>query len=153
MKYKLINNQTKEEHLCDKITIDGFNYYVNDGIQLGSNNVWVATKSRVFKFEVHMAVIKTNMPRLIIATNNPNIDIPKVINNSNLILLYNKEQCIGFEVGYRESQKTHPFSEEDTVNFAKHMLLMSDNERKSMQLDLHLKLWKEQQTKTVYYES
>lgn len=28
MKYKLINNQTKKETLCDKVTIDGFDYYV-----------------------------------------------------------------------------------------------------------------------------
>jgi len=30
MKYKLINKQTGEEHLCNKVTIDGFNYYVSD---------------------------------------------------------------------------------------------------------------------------
>ena len=29
-KYKLINTTTKEEHLCDKVTIDGFDYYVSD---------------------------------------------------------------------------------------------------------------------------
>ena len=31
-KYKLINPNTKEKHLCDKITINEFNYYVNDEI-------------------------------------------------------------------------------------------------------------------------
>ena len=30
MKYKLINQKTKEEHLCDKVTIDGFDYYASD---------------------------------------------------------------------------------------------------------------------------
>lgn len=30
MKYKLINTQTGEEHLCDKVTIDGMDYYVNN---------------------------------------------------------------------------------------------------------------------------
>jgi len=30
MKYRLINKQTGEEHLCDKVTIDGFDYYVSD---------------------------------------------------------------------------------------------------------------------------
>jgi hypothetical protein len=30
MKYKLINNKTKEEHLCEKVTIDGFDYYVSN---------------------------------------------------------------------------------------------------------------------------
>lgn len=28
--YKLINIKTKEEHLCDKVTIKGFDYYVSD---------------------------------------------------------------------------------------------------------------------------
>lgn len=32
MKSKLINTQTKEEHLCEKVTIDGFEYYVSDDI-------------------------------------------------------------------------------------------------------------------------
>ena len=29
-KYKLINKQTGEEHLCDKVVIDGWDYYVSD---------------------------------------------------------------------------------------------------------------------------
>lgn len=29
-KYKLINLNTKEEQLCDKVTIDGFEYYLSD---------------------------------------------------------------------------------------------------------------------------
>ena len=29
MKYKLTNKQTNEENLCDKVTIDGFDYYVS----------------------------------------------------------------------------------------------------------------------------
>lgn len=32
MKYKLINKTTSEEHLCDKVTIDGFDYYLSDEI-------------------------------------------------------------------------------------------------------------------------
>lgn len=32
MKYKLINTITKEEHLCDKVTIDEFDYYVSDKV-------------------------------------------------------------------------------------------------------------------------
>lgn len=29
MKYKLINFVSKKETICDKVTIDGFDYYVN----------------------------------------------------------------------------------------------------------------------------
>ena len=28
MKFKLINRQTNEEYICDKVTIDNFDYYV-----------------------------------------------------------------------------------------------------------------------------
>ena len=30
MNYKLINKLTGEEHICQKVTIDGFDYYVSD---------------------------------------------------------------------------------------------------------------------------
>ena len=29
-KFKLINNKTKEETVCSLVTIDGFEYYVDD---------------------------------------------------------------------------------------------------------------------------
>ena len=29
-KFKLINIDTKEDHLCDKVTRNGFDYYVSD---------------------------------------------------------------------------------------------------------------------------
>ena len=31
-KYKLINLNTKEEQLCDKVTIDEFDYYISNEI-------------------------------------------------------------------------------------------------------------------------
>ena len=146
MKYKLINKTTAEETLCNKVTIDGFDYYVGDEIQLGANNVWVATNSRVFKFELHMAVIKSNMPRIIIATNNPNIDIPKVVDEvemlahkhfakerfnweqenpngikspQSLIEHYNRTFTPIFRAGYNKSQETHPNSDDDVIEFSK----------------------------------
>ncbi len=30
MKYKLINKTTQEEHLCSKVVIDGFDYYMKE---------------------------------------------------------------------------------------------------------------------------
>lgn len=171
MKYKLINKQTGEETLCDKVTIDGFDYYVGDEIQLGANNVWVATKSRVFKFEIHMAVVKSNMPRIIIATNNPNIDIPKVVDE--VEELANQKtlphlRAVYIEA-YNKSQETHPFSEEDMIEFAdweasskeasdfwrKNRINLkmegSQNKHKELLKEL-LQIWKEQKPKTLYYE-
>lgn len=165
MKYLLINQQTGEETFCDKVTIDGFDYYVSNEIQLGANNVWVATKSRVFKFELHMAVIKSNMPRLILATNNPDIDIPKVMNNyktsewlaadlygydKNCKLPVNDIEVNSFIEGYNKSQETHPFSEEDMKSFGTHFYtrrLQGIEET----IDQSFQIWKSQQPKTVYY--
>ena len=180
MEYKLIN-KTGETRLCNKVTIDGFDYYVGDEIQLGANNVWVATKSRVFKFEINMAVVKSNMPRIVIATNNPNIDCPKVIGEVNEIKknLYFYKQVMnpyetggqsytvyekGFIEGYNKSQETHPFSEEDMIEFSEwcansHYHYYFDGEKWSWG-NSHkqhycstrelLQLWKEQKPKTIY---
>lgn len=45
MKYKLINNQTKEEHVCEKITIDIYDYYVSDDII--NTGDWVLSKNSI----------------------------------------------------------------------------------------------------------
>lgn len=81
MKYKLIHSQTKEEHLCDKVTIDEFDYYVSDiDVILDSSSPFVYTKKDgIYKFEVIDAILDiSDYPKIVIATNNPNIDIPKV---------------------------------------------------------------------------
>ena len=40
--YKLINTKTNEEHLCEKVTIDGFDYYVSDDeAEIGENVLWI----------------------------------------------------------------------------------------------------------------
>ena len=167
-KYKLINTKTNEETICDMVSVDGMDYYVSDEIKLGANNVWVATKSRVFKFELHMAVVKSNMPRLIIATNNPNIDIPKVVDDvENLAesiipnLQYKKYVKTGFIGGYNKSQETHPNSDDDMIEFLKwrenncyyntngsYQLKKGSKALTTKEL---LQLWKEQKPKVVYY--
>lgn len=40
MKYKLININTKQETLCDRVTIGGFDYYVSDN-EKPTINKWV----------------------------------------------------------------------------------------------------------------
>ena len=176
MKYKLINKITKEEHLCDKLTIDGFDYYVSNneqpkidgelyhckhkgkGIDVGngkpSQNLIISTYSskRNLCFDC----------KKVIATNNSNIDIPKVVDEVERLaesiipnLRYKKYVKTGFIGGYNKSQETHSFSEEDMVDFAK---WMDDNMQQIeyypmpiMNYKEILQLWKEQQPKIVYY--
>lgn len=85
MKYKLINNKTKEEHLCDKITIDGFDYYVNN--EHKTNTVYIpkdgiimeqVCDSTTEEYKQSVRIFGNKNHLFVLATNNPNIDIPKV---------------------------------------------------------------------------
>ena len=198
MKYKLIDSVTKVETICDKVTIDGFDYYVSDKfIEDGRENFF--TYDTLNCKILHISHIKyfgnenngrgnisngrasfktfdgtssgLNHPE-VIATNNPNIDIPKVIDEveelalketlSQIDLIYNTEQrkkdnkktitVLYFEglslykTGYNKSQQTHPFSDEDMIEFSE---WTKSNGKATKEL---IQLWKEQQPKIVYYE-
>lgn len=83
-KYKLVNTTTKEETICDKVVVDGFDYYVSD------NPITEKWEGFAYKDDVKIKVFKhyftTNEwykdSKKVIATNNPNIDIPKVVDET-----------------------------------------------------------------------
>lgn len=172
MKYKLINLRSNEEHLCEKVEIDGFEYYVsNEKIHFGY--VWNTILEQIetmFKEKTFHDDLKG-----IIATNNPNIDVPKVVDEVDGLADLEEakeysevdpfDPCgysgtdfnLGFQRGYNKSQESCPFSEEDMIEFADWMQQYQDlscalriNEVESTK-EL-LQLWKKQKTKTVYYE-
>lgn len=181
------NKQTEEEHICDKVTIDGFDYYVSDGeIKL---NDPIADKYKVWFWRDDCSLLGR---KKVIATNNPNIDIPKVENEveelahtyfaeerfnwekenpngmkspQSLIEHYNKTFTPIYKAGYNKSQETHPFSEEDMIEFAEFVAKYTDKNKNHKGEVLHakskydgaerttdlLQLWKEQRPKIVYY--
>ena len=131
MKYKLINKTTQEEHLCDKVVVDGFDCYVSD--------------------------------KKIIATNNPNSYLPKVVDEIDIgfetyqglpvRFKTNSTQWInGFSFCYNKSQETHPFSEDDMIEFGMYRLQVLGTPYENYSTKELLQLWKDQQIKTVYYE-
>lgn len=157
MTHKLINAETGEEHLCEKVKKDGFDYFLNS--------------------------------KKLIATNNPNYNTPKVVDEA-YELAFNFYESIkkeyysstgqkaqlpktdkeframedGFIAGYKKSQQTHPFSEEDMIEFAKYLssqmdddgLILNPNYIKDRQLFVTGKqlfeLWKSQKTQTIYFK-
>lgn len=174
-KYKLINKTTGEEYMCNKVAIDWFDYYVSDEKATegfyGYINFQGGDIKKVGKYFA-------DDWKKVIATNNPNIDIPKVvdeveelawgvvINNSSLV--EPKEQIIGvtaFYEGYKKSQETHSNSDEDMIDFyrwlnrngwqdyndIKEELFVNSYGVQKQDKEL-LQLWKEQQPKTIYYE-
>lgn len=157
MKYKLINKKTGEETLCDKVTIDGFDYYVSDEKTLFSDGKTFVTKENI----IHMAYGYNYGDKVVIASNNP-IDIPKVVDE--VEELANQKtlphlRAVYIEA-YNKSQETHPFSEEDMIEFVDWLFTdcsengpfgfsCKGNAYSNKEL---LQIWKEQKIKTLYYE-
>lgn len=190
MKYKLINTKTKEETLCDKVTIDGFDYYVSDELPQKNDKILCDERNHITEnpkykirtcksivndwimtFEIDGQGENPNWTKKIIATNNPNIEIPKLVNEVESFIkkIFYADDGInfkrstvgaddiisGFKQGYNKSQATHPFSEEDMKNFGKFCIEnnVCKEENRYYQYWELLQLWKEQQPKIVYYEN
>ena len=188
-KYKLINNLTKEETLCDLVTIDEFDYYVSDDKIVDSINVLYNNKiySTVYSNTVPQGeillsgfgyVMKSSCKK-VITTNNPNIDIPKIINEFENLAEQDADKCEyykhpnsdngyydhveGFKAGYNKTKETHPFTEQDTIDFTE-WTQNPDNclyisriktwyyKTKEYSRRELLQIFKELQPKTIYYE-
>ena len=150
--YKLINKQTGEEHICQKVTIDGFDYYVSDE-KVHFGYVWNSILEQVET----MFEEKTfhNSLKGIIATTNHSLMCPKVVDE--VERLANQKALphlrAVFIEGYNKSQETHPFTEEDMIEFANFHFRQEFNAtpittKTTKEL---FEIWKEQQPKIVYY--
>lgn len=189
MTYKLINNATKEETICSLVTIDDFDYYIN-GENLKENEIcpyimcWLNGTYELFNSNNSISESKrlSGLAKKVIATNNPNIDTPKVINeveNISYNWLYDNAENTeikyplvpmeyGFQNGYVKAKETYQYTEENLISFAafcsdNHTLDDSDKSnicwqpifkdgQKQTTQEL-LSIWKEQQPKILYYES
>jgi hypothetical protein len=173
--YKLINKTTGEEHLCDKVVVDGFDYYVNDGGVGDEYYYHINLKQILHSNNRHIDYLAS---KKIIATNNPDVALPGVVDE--VKELANKTiyvdgiiptsniwgQCKGFVLGYNKSQETHPFTEEDMIEFTEwcsekagrvenkentwhyHETLQQAEYKTTKEL---FQIWKEQRVKTLYY--
>ena len=84
MKYKLKHIKTGEEHLCDKVTIDRFEYYISNDKPLKGEPYYVDNSlgKRIETSETK----PSGIIKRVICSNNPNIDIPKVVDEVDTIL-------------------------------------------------------------------
>lgn len=163
MKYKLIHRTTNQETICEKVVVDGYDYYLGEEIELRMSNL------KMGEFYIEHTQIKPNRYSLfirtddqdtienswkIIATTNPSIDIPKIVDEvkeaTNVFDLNGWEQR-GYRLGYNKSQETHPFSEDDMMEFA---LFYKEHQGQTVKYwgnDL-FKVWTKERIKTLYYE-
>lgn len=203
MKYKLINNKNKEEHLCDKVAVDGFEYYVSsekpkikdwfidfditdkdieevpfyskisqcvsiDETTTSTNKIILNIGSPPRTDLVWNVEADIEYCKKIIATNNPNIDIPKITdqalefaNQLHQKMDYDKGRWYGRIEGYNKSQEIYSFNEEDIIDFLRFIetnyyyesSCWIDKETDDVITRNNLvKQWKEQRIKTLYYE-
>ena len=157
MKYKLINRATNEAHMCDIVTIDGFDYYFNSDYP--TTGEYAYDKGEIIKKTIIDNL--SNYQQKVIATNNPSIDIPKVIDEVDYLYKNHKQTFIWepakeglfhFKAGYNKSQETHPNSDDDMIEFANWLLYNSEACFNKPKKEL-LELWKSQQPKALYYEA
>lgn len=162
--------------MCEKFVVDGFDYYVSeDEIKVGDYYLTFTNKTVIGNVRrCEDSSYSFTHCKKVIATNNPNIDIPKIINENKLRDMlfvldgqdvykahdqYSQTALGGFlrgcKHGYSKSQETHSFSEEDMIEFTEWIIRRNWQkiniifEKTTKEL---LQLWKEKQPKIVYYE-
>ena len=185
MQYKLINQKTKKETICSLVTIDGFDYYVSD------SPITKGWKGIAYKKDVNNTilyntitgeeVIDTRYPKSIfphfytentwyndakkvICTNNPNIDISKVIDedtaNANSSKSLKGDFAPGeyqvrrsyFLKGYNKAKETYQFTEKDMIEFGLFCNKDAHSVNRINSFEKLLELFKEQQIQIIYYE-
>jgi hypothetical protein len=151
-KYKLINKTTGEEHICEKVVVDGRAYYVSDDkVQVGDIVIEIYVDATIGLEQIDtLNDIDLLLQKKVIATNNPSIDIPKVVDEvdiigetaceiANVSLNWYKDKnnkdrdysiiwhVDGIIEGYNKSQETHPNSDSDTAEFAEWLTLNTNS--------------------------
>ena len=158
-KFKLINNKTKEETICNLVTINGFDYYVEDREPTASHalldNCYYIFDNKLYKrkYSHHVDC------KLVLCTNNPNIDIPKVIDELDSLVEKDMENNYPsypavFRRGYSKAKETYKYTEEDLISFAYFYFIEEFNStmQSSKSTEKLLSMWKEQQITTIFYE-
>ena len=172
--YLLKNKSTNEEVLCTKVVVDGFDYYVSECKILKRDYVIFCDKNLLYQVEYQSQEYDYNNDsdcKKVIATNNPSIDIPKVISDAEVANInrgidkangYLKDE---FVIGYNTHASTHTLSDDEVVEFndwciknycceilfsGKWYKRNGDDETEYTSKEL-LQLFKEQQIKTLIY--
>ena len=192
MKVKVINKNINQQFDCEEVEIDGYKYYIDyfQPIEVGkwyisnqSPRLCVKIKEGKYPY-IHLNNKGEEIADfytwkgVIICSNNPNINIPKVVNEIERLTFQEfKDWSFGehdpwhtykmFQKGYSKSQETHPNSDEDTIEFGQWVsrndwvYLPSkkywvNEEQEELEQKLSSKelfqLWKEQQPNVIYYE-
>jgi hypothetical protein len=162
--YKLINLETKEEFICDKVVIEGMDYYSTKGdINFGD---YVTNRFRVWIWEDNSSLLGV---RKIIATNYNLIDEVDIIFLKDCEI---KKCGCNFCIdrlnnirGYKTAKETYIFTEDDMIEFIewinesinpfiknKNKWIQTCGNSTSWTTKQLLDIWKEQRIETIYFK-
>lgn len=150
-KYKLVNRKTNERHLCDKVTVDGFDYYVSDEIIKDLDYMYTPFKNYVVKYEKIEGCILPNGWLKVIATTNPSIYVPKVVDDSYQKLDYNEYMNLCVK-SYNKAKEHYKFTEEDMKQFSKFVVDIVWISGLEKSLDELFDVWLKDKKETIYFE-
>lgn len=137
MKYKLINKTTNETHVCDKVIIDGFDYYVKEDLVKEDEFFLMGNEIIQNSSLLTDEWCKSKQPK-VIASNDLSTNIPKVVTeepyellipfpnelkmrDGREILNWQNGWVDGYLVGYTKSQESHSYSDDDIINLIEWM--------------------------------
>lgn len=181
--YKLINKINNNITICTKVVVDGFDYYVSDNQIKNDDFMYCPVLKKILIMNLDTVLMLKNLDydidgkskynknwlKKVLATNNQAIDLPKVIDKVEELALKHfhctdKEQIESLDLtrkfnlwkeGYNKSQETHPFSEEDMIEFSWWLFKNIGQYNDDMTAHFegkYFKDWKSQQPKILYYE-
>jgi len=168
-KYQLINSHIQEKYLCEKFIIDVFDYYVSNDKPINGDYGLVNYKTitnishwdEFYKFNPNINCKK------VVATNNPNIDLPKVIEEvekeftRNIIKtnkIYHNTKLFdthkeGFIEGFNIHKEQYYLCEQDMIDFVewKDIHIQEINCSKIHTTKELLQIWLKLKPKTIFY--
>ena len=160
MKYKLINTETKTDFICEKIEINGFEYYVYNEKSAFVKGAMFITIDNI----IHSNYGYNYLDRVVIASNNPTLDIPQVVdeveemcdkvnNNDEFIEKYEDSlHYYSFKEGYNKAKEQYPYSKQDMIDFVRFSMAKELTSDRIKNLPDCLELFEQQRPKTIYFK-
>lgn len=110
LKYKLININTSEEIICEKVELLGFFYYTSLDLKKETNEIYYSIEENPRRVIKHSKHISGFLGKPIVATTNSNFtDIPLVLDdyihelmNKKIEPIYTEKDAISFAIWFQD---------------------------------------------------
>lgn len=155
MQYKLINIETKEKFICEKVEVDGFEYYVYNEKSAFVKGAMFITVDNI----IHSNYGYNYLDRVIVASNNSTLNISQVVDeveemakdyeNSGNSQYFTKYD---FKEGYNKAKEQYTYNKQDMIEFARFTMLNNNTTDKVDTFEECIELFEQSRLKTIYFK-